>query len=434
MKKILSIFTTVLFVAVLFSGISPALAQSNSSETQVKKSTVWNGWNKITSWFTKKNTTIKKENITKAKIDPVVIPAVVPKVISVTPKPKPVVKKTLRAPSAAVVSPVAAKTLSVPSVAVVPPVENKLVASMEDEQLKILQLDGTETDYSKSESSVANFFLTDDETKYLPDVSALLRAYPNMEIHSVNSKGDFAGCLAKNNWDNKRAFAKIKGKIYNIGLIEKGGFYACAVDINENGQVVGSHSFLDGMTKGFLWENGKISKLSFTPLSISGSGIVVGSNLMLENGVNKDLLIDGEKINKNYYSAEIQDINNNNQVLVSYYENKRIKKFLIWQDGKIFKVDDLIPRLGIGEFIVVDGTFADSPKFSVDGSLKLRVDRHDLITKIIDGEEHNTSALFRLRYYKISLPNDISAIKIHADNALETSNQNISAPVPANSL
>lgn len=412
MKKILLIFIVLLFIAVIFSDISPVFAQSNSSDQTTKKSIVWNSWNKVVSWFTKKSINIKKENIVKAKKVPVVIPVVVPKVSPVSPKTAPAIPKPL---------------LPTP-VVVIPPVENKLIVNMEDKQSKILQLDGTEADYSKSESSVENFFLTVDEKKYLPDTSVLLRSYPSMQIHGVNSKGDFVGCLGKNDVDNKFAFAKIKGNIYNIGLIEKGGFYACAYDINEKGQVIGTNSYLDGKRYGFLWEDGRIFKLSFVPLSISNGGIVVGSDLLWKNGVIEDLLVDGEKINKLYRNARIHDINNNDQILISYYP-KRKQMFLIWQNGKIIKVDDLVPKLKEKEYIVVDGGYGDSPKFSLDGSLKLRVDKNNLITKIINGDEHNTSFIEKLRYYTISLPNDISAIKVQNDDVLEVKSPNTAYPV-----
>lgn len=442
MKKIISnsILIFSLLYIVFFSANSVS-AQSNFSNPPTRKLLAWSGWDKAISWFkkttppsktitpppvpvtpkvvpAKKSATsvVNKKTAGKVKELPAVIPAVVSKMAPMSTNPKPIV----------------AKITSTTPVVVIPSAKNKIVVNEEDDQLKILQLDGTEADYSKSEGSTANFFLTVDETKYLPNVSALLRAYPNVKIFDVNSKGDYVGILAKNDYDSGYAFANIKGKIYKIEKFKKNIFNGSAIGINESGQVVGTYSDLANGEQWFLWENGQIVKLPFSPLDINNNGIVIGSSMVWKNGKTEDLLLYGEKIDKLYYKAQIEDINDNDQILVSYYYNKRIVKFLIWQNGKIIKVENLIPKLEVDEFIVIDGCFEDSPKFSVDGSLKLRVDKRHINIKIINGDEYVSSTLSHLRYYNISLPDDISTIKIQADNTPEIRDPNTAYAVPAN--
>lgn len=437
-------FTSLLIFCLLyiiFFGANYVSAQSNYPNPPARKLLAWSGWDKAVSWFkkstppsntttilpvpviskvvpAKKSTTsvVNKKTAGKAKKVPVVIPAVVSKMAPTSTNPKPTM----------------AKITSTTPVVVIPPVKNKIVVNEEDDQLKILQLDGTEADYSKSEESTANFFLTVDETRYLPNVSALLRAYPNVKIFDVNSKGDYVGILAKNDYDYGYAFANIKGKIYKIEKFGKDIFNGSAAGINESGQVVGTYSDSVNGEQWFLWENGQIVKLPFSPLDINSNGVVIGSSMIWKNGKTEDLLVYGEKIDKLYYKAQIEDINDNDQILVSYYYNKRIVKFLIWQNGKVIKVENLIPKLGVDEFIVFDGCVQDIPKFSVDGSLKLRVDKNHLNIKIINGDQYINPTLSHLRYYNVSLPDDISTIKIQADNIPEIREPNTSYAVPAN--
>lgn len=418
-KNFSAIFLLALIYLVVF-GTSSVSAQVNSNNSPTSKKLALSGWDKTVSWF--------KKTILPAK--PVEVPSV-PVGQKVAPnKLKPVSSSTQKSKITNVKKKNIPKTVQKQQNVI-----NKNVVEKKQE-VPVLYEEVDKNISPLSEEMTANFFLSAEKLKHLPDVSTLLKTFPFLQIHDVNVSGDFVGCVAKTLWDTNRAFAKIKEKFYYIGTIDDS--YPCARGINDKGQVVGAT---------FLWENGKVTKLpnlasgdgvigKATAEDINNNGIIIGHATVQfnkkygvyidhavrwVNGQIEDLSKD--KVDTNNWAV---DINERDQILISS------NPVSIWQNGRAVTVNDLVPKLEKGEFVKVDGGFADEPEFAMDGSLKLRVDKRDLITKIINGDEHSTSVLSHLRYYQINLPADISTIKIEPEKAAGFAEPNTAYPTVVN--
>lgn len=258
-----------------------------------------------------------------------------------------------------------------------------------DVGMKILERNEQELDQIKKakifdsdvDDDTANIFLKADDAIRLPDFSKLLKQYPHLQIHNVNSKGDYVGCISKSDYDTKQAFANIKGKLYVIGSVA--GIYACASGINDNGEVVGNYEYKEGMSRGFLWKKGKITKLSMLkstgrafPERINNSGIIVGAAsigrnssgteesraVQWVNGKIKDLGMPEGSDRK--FCGWAFDINEYNQVLVDCGGRPAL-----WQNGKMYFFDDLVSGLEDGERFDISAENQFNRNFFTDNSL-----------------------------------------------------------------
>ncbi|PIT87392.1 MAG: hypothetical protein COU31_03155, partial [Candidatus Magasanikbacteria bacterium CG10_big_fil_rev_8_21_14_0_10_40_10] len=102
----------------------------------------------------------------------------------------------------------------------------------------------------------AGIYLTTDEKKLLPDINWLTSQYPALEIHDINSGGDFVGKLAKSEYDPGEAFGYIGSKLIKLGKM--GGVGSTAIGLNDKGQIVGYFEFdeigVSGGRQAFLYE------------------------------------------------------------------------------------------------------------------------------------------------------------------------------------
>jgi probable HAF family extracellular repeat protein len=275
--------------------------------------------------------------------------------------------------------------------------------------------------------------LSDSKQKRVPNIFALLKAYPALGIHAVNRKGDFAGCIAKNDYDINKAFAKIKGKFYNIGSI--GGIYACALGMNDKGQVVGIYEYREGERAGFTWSNGKITKLPALdindgslpraePSAISNNGIIVGMsrvNIIEKNEfVHAVRWVNGkiEDLVKNHPNLNIgdnraTDINSRGQILI--IDNNPVDGIFIWQNGTVIKANDFFPNLEANEKVVFDGGTIDQPEFGFDGTVKLRIEKWEWVPEPEKGDEYFTLKISTIGRFKVKLPPDIRTIPVNSD-------------------
>ncbi len=282
---------------------------------------------------------------------------------------------------------------------------------------RIYQTNISDEEYAKNNSKKSYSYLTADQNKLLKGDLNLLKTYPELEIQDINKAGDYVGCISRNEWDTVQAFAMIKGKLYKIGAI--GQIYSCAYGINDKGQVVGTYGYKEGKQKGFLWDNGKITKLpalevgdggnvTVTVTGINNNGVIVGASLVQSSEksgkevrhatrwVNGEI----EDLGNGYYSVAT-DVNDKGQIIGGMNG-----ELVVWQDGKVVSMQGLVKDLQKGETVAYDSS--NNQTFSLDGSLDLTI----RILTYSGAQMYNGQVLpeISFRYIKIFLPDDVNNV------------------------
>lgn len=278
-------------------------------------------------------------------------------------------------------SPVVIPTEIVSSIKFIPAKYDIGIKMIEKSTQEIKNIIKNNTYLRDDEDGVSNFYLKGDDANRLPNISKLLKSYPHLQINDVNAKGDFVGCISKSDYDIKRAFASIKGRLYVIGSVA--GIYACATGINDNGEVVGYYEYKEGMSRGFLWKKSRLTKLPLLkaneraqPERINNKGVIVGmASVGRPDGISeeahavrwvggkiKDLGVpEGSGVK---YCGWAFDVNNYGQILVDC-----AGKPALWFQDKMYYFDDLVSGLEESERF---DTFTENEfnrNFSADNSL-----------------------------------------------------------------
>lgn len=170
----------------------------------------------------------------------------------------------------------------------------------------------------------------------------------------INNRGQVVGCATFHGYDGYHAFFwDPKDGMQDLGTL--GGKYSCAVDVNDQGQVIGN-SDLPGKqgeapSHAFLWEPGKKMRDLGTlggPNSyardINNAGHVVGSSHTLEGALHAFLLKPGQPVKDlgtlGGKTASATGINEAGVVVGdSTLPGEREQHAFIWQEGS--KVRDL---------------------------------------------------------------------------------------------
>lgn len=110
----------------------------------------------------------------------------------------------------------------------------------------------------------------------ITDLGTLGGNFTNSEAYGINENGQIVGASWYFTMSNpaviKHAFLYSNGTMTDLGTL--GGTYSCAMDINNNGQVVGYAGAYGALgleySHGFLWENGVIRDLNDITAKASG--------------------------------------------------------------------------------------------------------------------------------------------------------------------
>ncbi|MCF7805299.1 MAG: fibronectin type III domain-containing protein [Candidatus Marinimicrobia bacterium] len=167
----------------------------------------------------------------------------------------------------------------------------------------------------------------------------------------INNQGQIVG-ESPAPGPNDHAFLWENGEMTDLGTL--GGSTSRAVAINESGQVIGSSLTSGGDQHAFLWSNGLLTDLgSFDdnsyPYDLNENGAVVGySHVRGQDcdgrSINHPFLYDGTRLldlgTLGGLSGWASDLNDNNIVVGRSETPDGSEHAFVWQSGKMYRFDD----------------------------------------------------------------------------------------------
>lgn len=339
MKFFLRVVVLLVFSFSFLFCTTTVFAQSNTDNTTTKKSIFFNSLDKTISWIKKRSTPVKEVVAPTTPATPVVS-----KIIPI----KPVSSSVLKSKTVLTNKKVTPKVLrkkqdevnkNIVEKQVVPPVINSFISE------KVV--------VEKNTSFISN---------YVAPLSPVIIGVGSLNLEKsmtvakgINSKGVVVGGSVKNFRSPSTPFLSKNGVIKNIG----GGYYGTANAINDNDQVVGqilesATSEESGISKAFIWENGKITKIGKSPgvaNDINNKKQVVGfmwvghyegypvRSFIWEKGIAKDLGTLGGDDNGGATTANA--INNVGQVVGCSIAKDGFQHPFLWENGKMKDLGNL---------------------------------------------------------------------------------------------